>query len=279
MSLEFLLDDVKAHKELVDVLDSESYASFESYFISVGGAIKKTLDWITNNHTTAEMADPISLASHMKTLEKMGFSALADVNVYKPPFAKTDWISYSKVLLEQTTQFSNLEFRLYAPFQEYLERAVALEGYHNKPITDRKFVHIDAVKARKQFERVNVNEDKIEELEAAQATVKFQKTFRSIRQLQDVEKLVFHIHETLATVNLDSLKKREVLILKEVDTLLDRIEADEKEDLTPAAKKQLAVTMMNIAEETEYLAMLLFYSNQTIAAWNDTAVKLRKIEP
>lgn len=279
MSIDYILDQVKEEHELAEILDAEGYASFESYFLGIGKALKDTFDWIANNHSTAEMIDPISLASHYPALEKIGFTALANVNIYKPPYAKADWLKYTTALLEQVTDYSNIEYRLYTPFREYLERATALEDYHNKPMADRRYQLVNVEKSKKEFSRVNVNEDDRDDLEAETATVPFQRAFRNIKSLKDIEKMIFKIHETLALVNLENLKKEEARILLQIDSLIEKVENEEKEPLSKNAKRQLAKAMMDIAEETEYMAMLLFYANTAVQAWNDTAVKLRKIEP
>ncbi|UKZ10983.1 hypothetical protein CZP2022_260 [Vibrio phage C-ZP2022] len=278
MSLEFILDDTEHAIKQEFQFDTEKFASFDLFVDNVEEAITGTLDWLLNNHKTADIVTPDVLGVHHQKLESLGYTALRDVNVYLPPYCKTDILSYAAEIYKQLTMLHDIEQRLYDPVAEHMQFSVSLDGYHNKPMTSRDYRTVDVDKMKKDLKRVNAEGDKPEDLKAVSEVEAFGKTFRNMRGLKDTEQLMVKIGEMLSSVNLIELQKKEAVILKDLNRLLDKIAEGEKAELSAGAKKQMAQTLMQLAVETEYLSVMLFTANTAIEAWNKTVEKLRKFD-
>lgn len=274
-----IIGRAKEQVELNEVLDCEGFASFEDFISSVSHAVIEALDWIRNNHKYADINTPSAIGSHIKTLEDIGYTSLSEVNVYLPPYCKTDMLSYADALHKQIKMIADIHTRVYEPVREFLEHAVGLEDYHNKPFSDRRFKALDVEKLRKEFNKVNadIDRDDEEELNMVSEAVMFKNAFRNINQVKQAEEKFLAIGKLISTVNLDYLKKEEARILEQLALLMDQIAEGKKDDFSKAAKKQIAKLLTDIAIETEYFSVLLFTANVSIESWNKTVEKLKKL--
>lgn len=268
----------EAQRELNEVLDTEAFSSFEDFIESVSAAVVEAIDWIRNKHKYADIVTPQQLGSHIRELEKIGYTGLAQVNIYLPPYCKVDMLTYAEALLKQVKAVADIQQRVYEPVREHLERAVGLENHHNTPFTDRRFRKNDVEKLTKEFNKVNVPVDADEEeLNVVSEATHFKNAFRSLNNVQKAEEVFLEIGKIISKVNLDALKKEEIRILEQLDLLMAKIANGEKDDFSKAAKKQMASLLTDIALETEYFSVLLFTANVSIEAWNKTVEKLKKL--
>jgi hypothetical protein len=275
-TLESMLVDLEQRQFLEEITDVEGMTSLTQFVGFIASAYKQTMAWFKNYHETADIVSPESIAPYMKAINKKGWTALAESNVYLPPYCKTNFLTYAKEISRQAQMMSDIEHRLYKPVLQRMQKAEALDNLHNTPWADKNLHMLDVRRLKSDIRKVNAEDDAPEDLKVLSETVATNKAFRSLRELEVVQHLVEDMDRAIKGINLEHLRKIEGEILVISGKLLDDIEEGKKEPLTKAAQKQFVEAFRALAEETEYLTAIVFAANTTIEAWNKTIVKLNE---
>ncbi len=243
---------------------------FQSFTYGVGKIFKKLL----NVHEDAMSISPKEPTSALRALKGKTSTEIRDTLVYRVPKCTASYAAITKELSDQLRDLRDMDERLYRPLNRWAARTLNDEEYAAKAWIDRDVKFRDISKHKKELAKM-FQEGKFRD-ESSEMT-KFINAFGTIENFEKTWNEVETLGELLAEINLVRLKEIEARLVANTQKVVDAFEAGELEALHPGTRKMLARTFVNLADETEYLAAIVFYANNVIGQWNNTIERLAEL--
>lgn len=271
------LNEIQARHDFKEVIDVEGIDSIFDFFGMIVTAMKSPFEWLENEEKSASLVTPTSFSPYAARAKHLGFSTLARNQAFMPPYCKTDMETYVSLLYKQAAQMRDIEQRLYKPIATRMEQINAMDNLHNKPWNDRNMEFADVERMKKDFLRINAQEDTDDDKKRVSEHRELAKVYSSFNTMEKVDKLLDKTSEAIKSVNLKNLKSLEAEILKHSASFLEDLQSGHKEAMSKGAQKQFVQTLYALAQETEYMTVVMYNANVTIEAWNKTIEGIRKV--
>lgn len=261
------ISELITQEQLSEHFSSESVDTVSGLFAAFGNGVQKTFKKLFNIHETGSMIEPQSPHRATQALKRKDLSEYRDLKVYRVPKVESRFDVFVGVLNKQVELHSDISERLYRPLNRWAATVITDEEYNEKPWVDRKLKFHEVSKSQKDLAK-HFTTQKFREEESEYG--KFINVFGSVKVFEDTWSKVEDLDTMISDLNLVELKKMEQRLVTNVNRVADMIEAGEFQDMNKDSRKLLAKSFVQLAQETEYLAALIFYSNNVFAAWNET---------
>lgn len=241
------------HEGLTDML-----GFFGSFTTSIGMLWNK----IMNNHVYAIEHKPMFDKSAFNQVAVRGIAGMEKFQVYRPQRMSSFMYDIVVEIESHMQLMSDMETRLYDPVIEYLAKASSWDEAMSKPWLDRDLKFNDVDDFKKRISKFYQDKDDVKE------TKNFSEVYAKIAHVETVYKVLNDCYNYSDKINLVSLRAKEQRIVELINFLIKTKGESLNSEMIDANRKRLMQALRSIAEETEYLVVIIYELNRLITANN-----------
>lgn len=232
---------------------------------SIRVLISGSLDHALNTYVNGDLVAPNSPNVFVQKLSTAKWSDVAKLIAYRPEHLNEYLIDYAAECNTQLT-FLNAEIlERQAVTIQWLAKVLSDFDHAQRPWRAKTSKAAELHKVTKKMFKVK----KVTERGASKT--KMGEVFATAKAIEQTHAIMGELSRTLQTLDLKKIKENETTIALYVDKLVaDLTNPDLMRDLPKPAIKQLMAQIDNLTTEVEYFAVLVFSSNVTITAYNDS---------
>lgn len=242
--------------------------TFEGFMDTAKDLINSAVKRVFNTDTVMDIPNPVSTKDLEHDMKDIGFSIIKDINVYGPAKMTGYHSEHVELLAKHFKEYADMENRILKPLIKFMAKIGNNPDELTNVWVDRDLKLVDVEKMKKDLAKT-FNPGEIKE---GDSTIhKFEDMYSSKKDLYKTGEKLQSMRNNAEIINLDNLMGLEERLVGLID---DVVIAAKNVVINRKTLRKLSEATIAASVELEYLAVMFYYANINVIAYNDTIEKL-----